>query len=85
LRNLDRLLRWIGSAQRRSPGADWTLKSRVQQLDPAERDRFWLLSPDLRIAYSTSRGFQPAGWSFYIFEADCFIAQLNPSWDPALK
>jgi Uma2 family endonuclease len=39
---------------RRSPDAAWTLKSRIAQLDPASREKFWHLSPDFVIELQSS-------------------------------
>lgn len=39
----------LPNGARRSPDAAWTLKSRVQQLDPASREGFWHLCPDFII------------------------------------
>ncbi len=39
----------LPNGARHSPDAAWTLKSRVQQLDPAVRERFWHLCPDFVI------------------------------------
>ena len=39
----------LPNGARRSPDAAWTLKSRVKQMDPAEREGFWHLSPDFVI------------------------------------
>jgi Uma2 family endonuclease len=39
---------------RRSPDAAWTLKSRVAQLDPVSRSRFWRLCPDFVIELQSS-------------------------------
>ncbi len=39
----------LPNGARRSPDAAWTLKSRVQQLDPVEREGFWHLCPDFII------------------------------------
>jgi Uma2 family endonuclease len=39
----------LPNGARRSPDAAWTLKSRVQQMNPAEREGFWHLCPDFVI------------------------------------
>ena len=39
----------LPNGARRSPDAAWTLKSRIQQLDPASREGFWHLCPDFVI------------------------------------
>ncbi len=39
----------LPNGARRSPDAAWTLKSRVKQMDPAEREGFWHLCPDVVI------------------------------------
>ena len=39
----------LPNGARRSPDAAWTLKSRVAQLDPASRRKFWRLCPDFAI------------------------------------
>jgi Uma2 family endonuclease len=39
----------LPNGARRSPDAAWTLKSRVAQLDPASRRKFWRLCPDFVI------------------------------------
>ena len=39
----------LPNGARRSPDAAWTLKSRVQQLDPAGLEGFWHLCPDFII------------------------------------
>ena len=44
----------LPSGARRSPDAAWTLKSRVAELDPASRDRFWHLCPDFVIELQSS-------------------------------
>ena len=39
----------LPNGARRSPDASWVLKTRVQQLDPVVRERFWRLCPDYAI------------------------------------
>jgi Uma2 family endonuclease len=39
----------LPSGARRSPDAAWTQKSRIQQLAPAQHERFWHLCPDFVI------------------------------------
>jgi Uma2 family endonuclease len=39
----------LPNGARRSPDAAWTLKTRVAQLDPASRRKFWRLCPDFVI------------------------------------
>ena len=39
----------LPNGARRSPDASWVLKTRVQQLDPVVRERFWRLCPDFAI------------------------------------
>ena len=39
----------LPNGARRSPDAAWTLKSRVAQLDPANRGKYWRLCPDFVI------------------------------------
>ena len=39
----------LPNGARRSPDASWILKTRVQQLDPVVRERFWRLCPDFAI------------------------------------
>ena len=39
----------LPNGARRSPDAAWMLKSRVQQMNPAEREGFWHLCPDFVI------------------------------------
>ncbi len=39
----------LPNGARRSPDASWTLKSRIEQLDPASRERYWHLCPDFVI------------------------------------
>ena len=39
----------LPNGARRSPDASWTLKSRIEQLDPANREKFWHLCPDFVI------------------------------------
>ncbi len=39
----------LPNGARRSPDAAWTLKTRVEQLEPAEREGFWHLCPDFVI------------------------------------
>jgi Uma2 family endonuclease len=44
----------LPNGARRSPDAAWTLKSRIAQLDPASRERYWHLSPDFVIELQSS-------------------------------
>lgn len=44
----------LPNGARRSPDAAWTLKSRIEQLDPASRSRFWHLCPDFVIELQSS-------------------------------
>jgi Uma2 family endonuclease len=39
----------LPNGARRSPDASWTLKSRIAQLDPASREKYWHLCPDFVI------------------------------------
>ncbi len=39
----------LPNGARRSPDASWTLKSRIEQLDQANREKFWHLCPDFVI------------------------------------
>lgn len=39
----------LPNGARRSPDASWTLKRRVEQLDPDQRGKFWHLCPDFVI------------------------------------
>jgi len=39
----------LPNGARRSPDATWTLRSRIAQLDPASRETYWRLCPDLVI------------------------------------
>jgi Uma2 family endonuclease len=39
----------LPNGARRSPDASWTLKSRIDQLDPMNREKFWHLCPDFVI------------------------------------
>lgn len=39
----------LPNGARRSPDASWTLKSRIEQLDASEREKFWHLCPDFVI------------------------------------
>ena len=39
----------LPNGARRSPDAAWTLKSRIAQLDPASREKYWSLCPDFVI------------------------------------
>jgi Uma2 family endonuclease len=47
----------LPNGARRSPDAAWTLKSRIAQLDPASRERYWRLCPDfvMELRSSTDR------------------------------
>jgi Uma2 family endonuclease len=44
----------LPNGARRSPDAAWTLKSRIAQLDPASRSKFWHLCPDFVIELKSS-------------------------------
>jgi Uma2 family endonuclease len=44
----------LPNGARRSPDAAWILKSRVMQLDPASREKFWHFSPDFVIELQSS-------------------------------
>jgi Uma2 family endonuclease len=44
----------LPNGARRSPDASWTLKSRIRQLNPASRSRFWHLCPDFVIELQSS-------------------------------
>ena len=44
----------LPNGARRSPDASWTLKSRIEQLDPANREKFWHLCPDFVIELKTA-------------------------------
>ena len=44
----------LPNGARRSPDAAWTLKTRVADLDPASRGKFWHLSPDFVIELRSS-------------------------------
>jgi len=44
----------LPNGARRSPDAAWTLKSRIAQLDPAIRKKFWHLCPDFVIELKSS-------------------------------
>ncbi len=39
----------LPNGARRSPDASWTLKSRIEQMDAAEREKFWHICPDFVI------------------------------------
>ena len=39
----------LPNGARRSPDASWTLKSRIEQMDAAQRESFWHLCPDFVI------------------------------------
>ena len=39
----------LPNGARRSPDASWTLKSRIEQMDAAQREKFWRLCPDFVI------------------------------------
>ena len=39
----------LPNGARRSPDASWTLKSRIEQMDAAQREKFWHLCPDFVI------------------------------------
>ena len=39
----------LPNGARRSPDASWTLKSRIEQMDAGEREKFWHLCPDFVI------------------------------------
>jgi len=44
----------LPNGARRSPDSAWTLKSRIEQLDPASREGFWHLCPDFVIELKSS-------------------------------
>jgi Uma2 family endonuclease len=44
----------LPNGARRSPDAAWTLKTRVAQLSPASREKFWHLCPDFVIELQSS-------------------------------
>jgi Uma2 family endonuclease len=44
----------LPNGARRSPDAAWTLKSRIEQLEPASRERYWRLCPDFVIELQSS-------------------------------
>jgi Uma2 family endonuclease len=44
----------LPNGARRSPDAAWTLKSRIAQLNPASRSKFWHLCPDFVIELSST-------------------------------
>lgn len=44
----------LPNGARRSPDAAWTLRSRVEQLDPASREKYWHLSPDFVVELQSS-------------------------------
>jgi Uma2 family endonuclease len=44
----------LPNGARRSPDAAWTLKSRIAQLDPANRGKYWRLCPDFVIELKSS-------------------------------
>jgi Uma2 family endonuclease len=44
----------LPNGARRSPDASWTLKSRIAQLDPASREKYWHLCPDFVIELQSS-------------------------------
>ena len=44
----------LPNGARRSPDAAWTLKSRIAQLNPASRSKFWHLCPDFAIELKSS-------------------------------
>jgi Uma2 family endonuclease len=44
----------LPNGARRSPDAAWTLKSRIAQLDPASREKYWHLCPDFVIELQSS-------------------------------
>jgi Uma2 family endonuclease len=44
----------LPNGARRSPDAAWTLKSRIAQLDPGSRKKFWHLCPDFVIELRSS-------------------------------
>ncbi len=45
----------LPNGARRSPDAAWTLKSRVQQMNSAEREGFWHLCPDFVVELRSPR------------------------------
>ena len=44
----------LPNGARRSPDASWTLRSRIEQLDDASRQKFWHLCPDFVIELKSS-------------------------------
>jgi len=44
----------LPNGARRSPDAAWILKSRIAQLDPANREKYWRLCPDFVIELKSS-------------------------------
>jgi Uma2 family endonuclease len=44
----------LPNGARRSPDAAWTLKSRIAQLDPGSREKFWHLCPGFAIELRSS-------------------------------
>ena len=50
----------LPNGARRSPDAAWTLKSRIEQLDPASRERYWHLCPDFVIELKSASDRLPA-------------------------
>ena len=44
----------LPNGARRSPDASWTLHTRIAQLDPASREKYWHLSPDFVIELRSS-------------------------------
>ena len=50
----------LPNGARRSPDASWTLKSRIEQLDPANREKFWHLCPDFVIELKSASDRPPA-------------------------
>ena len=50
----------LPNGARRSPDAAWTLKARIEQLDPASRERYWHLCPDFVIELKSASDRLPA-------------------------
>jgi len=44
----------LPNGARRSPDASWTLKTRIDQLDPANRVKYWRLCPDFVVELQSS-------------------------------
>ena len=50
----------LPNGARRSPDAAWTQKARIEQLDPASRERYWHLCPDFVIELKSASDRLPA-------------------------